>query len=127
MGSPSGPIRNITIDGNTYTVRADANPSRDLGGFTKESQINGDGTVTQKMTPKPWMLEGLTVELDDALSSQEVLQSVIDSPRDVDITATWVNGVSYGGRGTITGDLKKASQEGTADITLSGGGKLKKL
>lgn len=119
-----GSIENISIKNRLFRVAADADSNRDLGGFTNEIQPNGDGSARKIMTRKPWMLDGLTVEIDNTNQDLEFLQEVADMNDYVAMTITYVDGFSYSGRGTVSGDLQAGSNSATADISLSGPGRL---
>lgn len=120
----AGPVQDITIDGRRFTVTADNDTERDLGGMTIERMMNADSSSRKKKTPRPWKLSGLAVEVSDARSDQEFLDEVAEKDDDVPITATFANGVTYTGTGSIDGDVVYKSGGATAEISLSGGRKL---
>lgn len=121
MASPvGGSVESISINNRLFPVAADSDPTRDLGGFTVEYQSNGDGGARRIKTRKPWMLEGLTVVIDENRGDLEFLQENADGNDDVPITITLANGFTYAGVGGVTGDIKASSQSTTAEITLSG-------
>lgn len=122
--SDGGSIESVSIKNRIFSVAADADAERDLGGFTVERMSNGDGSVRRKKTRKPWMLSGLTLSIDDNNQDQEFLQGIADGEEEVAITVTYVSGITYGGTGGLEGDLKFGNQNTTADVTLAGGFKL---
>lgn len=122
--SIGGPIEAVNIAGREFSVAADADISRDLGGFSNELQSNGDGTARTIKTRKPWMLEGLTIDTDDDQNDAEFLQDIADSALNVAILVRYPSGKIYQGVGTITGDVKTSSANTTTGVTLSGPGKL---
>lgn len=126
MASVVGSLRWISLNGIKFPVAGDSDPSRDLGGYKNELMMNGDGTSRTKQEVKPWSYESLTVELDDDEGSQEYIQNLINNGTDVQVTVCHVDNTIYSGTGKVTGDLKRSTQSGTADITLSGGGELSK-
>ena len=121
-GAPS----EISIDGRIFTVAADSDITRDLGGFSKEIQMNGNGTSRDIMTRKAWMLDGCQISIDDDRGDQEFLQTIQNTPGYVPIVITYPSLISYEGEGTVSGDLGGSSQSTTATINLSGPGNLKK-
>lgn len=120
----AGPVEEITIDGRRFTVTADNDTERDLGGCTVELLPNADRTVRKKKTPKPWKLSGLSVEVSDARSDQEFLNEKAEAPELYPITVTFSSGITYSGNGTVSGDVSFKSGSSTADIELSGEDKL---
>jgi hypothetical protein len=119
-----GSIESVGIGGRTFSVAADADSNRKLGGFTNEVQSNGDGTARTIKTAEPWMVDGLQLNIDDLASDQEYLQDIADAKDFVPMDITYVSGVVYEGRGTITGDLQAGSQSTTGTVVLSGPQKL---
>ena len=124
-----GPLLDMTIThelvgSRLFTVAGDADVSTDLGGYSQAVESNGDLSARNILTPKPWMLENVSVVVDDTRGDLEYLQSVADSPINAVITVTYLSGVVRQGTGTITGDIKSSTQSATASISLSGGGRL---
>ena len=126
MGSIGGPIESVTINGRAFAIAHDAGATRDLGGFTKTVEMNGDGTARAVMERRPWLLEGLTIVTDDDRSDQEFLQDVADGPDFTDCSVTYVSGAIYSGSGTLTDAAAYDSQKGLTEIKLSGPQKLTK-
>lgn len=118
--SASGSIESCNVDGRRFSVAADADADRDLGGFTNEAQPNGDGTVRYVKTKKAWKLSGLTLSLNNNRGDQEFLQARANSLTPYPISITLVDGVVYAGVGMITGDLAGKTMPGTADVEFSG-------
>jgi hypothetical protein len=124
MATVGGSIESVGIRGRTFAVAADADGSRDIGGFTNEVQPNGDGTARLVKTRKPWMIEGLTLAVNDDRGDQEFLQEIEDGNDFVAIDITFASGSTWQGSGIVTGDLKYSGQNGTAEVVLSGEGVL---
>ena len=125
MSAIGGSIKNISIKGRSFTVAADADGNRDLGGYTNEVQSNGDKTVRVIKTVKPWMIDGLALSTDDDRDDQKFLQDVCDGKDSgddglYDCTFTFVDGNTYQGRGIINGDLKKSTKNATTTISIAG-------
>lgn len=116
----SGSIQEVTIKSRRFSVAADADSNRKLGGFESELRMNGDGTAQKKMTRVGFKLDGLTLDVIDGRGDQEFLQGIADSPDMEPVTITYVSGATYQGVGTITGELAYSSQNGTCGVTLEG-------
>ena len=115
-----GSIESISLKGRLFPVAADADASRALGGFTNEVQANGDGTARLVKKRMPWKLGGLDIEINDDRADLEYLQEIADSLDFVAISITLASGVTYQGKGTITGDIESSTEKATAGITLEG-------
>lgn len=124
MAAIGGPIQDVSIDGRLFSVAADADSGRKYGGFENEIEPNGDETVRIIKSRVPWMIDGLSLAYDDNQADLEFLQAVADSAEPVDITVTYVSGVTVEASGTIVGELKGSSKNATVPVTLGGGGKL---
>jgi hypothetical protein len=124
MSQIGGSIESIEVKGRNFSVAADADGSRKLGGDENEVQANGDGTVRVIATKTPWMLGGLTVGVDNSRGDQEFLQEIVDAHELVAVSITFADSSVYQGRGTITGELNYSSQNATCELSLAGEGKL---
>lgn len=120
MAAVGGPIESVEIDGRYFSVAADSDGNRDLGGFSNEDMPNGDGTARQIKTRKVWMIEGLALATDDLLDDQEYLQSKANQAGYFPITFTFASGSIYGGSGNISGDIKFSNQNATIPLSFSG-------
>ncbi len=117
-----GSIESVSVDGRLFPVAADAAANRNLGGFKNEVSANGNGTARLLKTRVPWMLDGLTLEIDDDRSDHEFLKKIADGSDFVDITITFASGHTYQGSGTVVDDLVYDSSKATADVKFSGPG-----
>lgn len=122
--STGGSIESVTLDGRTFSVAADAESQRKLGGFENELQANGDGTVREIKTRVAWSLDGITVDTDDAQGDAEFLQELQDRNGFYPVSITYASGVVYQGTGKIIGETPTSSQNATSAIALMGLGKL---
>lgn len=122
--STGGSIESVGLAGRTFSVAADADSQRKLGGFTNEFQSNGDGTGRNIKTREGWMIDGLALSIDDLREDQEFLQDLADQNDFFAIDITYVSGAIYNGQGMITGDMQTASTASTASVTLNGPGRL---
>jgi len=126
MSVIAGPVESCSIAGRTFPVAQDSDPSRDLGGFKSTIEMNGDGTERVIQERKPWKISGLGIQIDDDAEDQEFIQDVIDDGKPVDISITYADGNVYYAQGIVTEDTEKSAKNAIMDITLSGGGKMKK-
>lgn len=124
MASVGGSIESVSIRGRLFSVAADADTTRKLGGKESEVQPNGDGTARKIFSRVPWSIDGLTIVIDDDRGDHEFLQEVASSADWVTIVITYASGVTYQGTGTVAGEFGNASQSATAGVTLSGPGEL---
>ena len=124
MAAVGGSIESISIDSRLFPVTADADATRDLGGFTVEVQSNGDGTARILKTRKPWALGGLVVEINDDRADQEFLQRIQNGNEFVPITIKLASGVVYHAIGTLVEELEMSTQSATATISLQGPGEM---
>jgi hypothetical protein len=120
-----GSILGVSVNNRRFPVAADADSNRDLGGFTSESQPNGDGTRRRVKTRKVWMVDGVQLEIDNLRQDLEFLQAVQDGEDDVPIVFEYIDGTSYAALGNVEGDLKAASQNATGTLSFTGPGTLK--
>jgi hypothetical protein len=127
MPATGGPLETVSIAGREFRCTGDADVSRQLGGFTNERQMNGDGSSRMIKTPIPWSLGGVSIEIDDDNGDQEFIEAVKDGQDDVDITATYPSGAIYSGVGNIDGEAPYSNSSASASFDLKGGGRLKKL
>ena len=124
MASVGGSIESVTLFGRKFPVAFDADSQRKLGGFENEIQANGDGSGREIKTRTNWLVDGLTVSIDDGRGDQEFLQDLADASGLFAIGITYASGTVYQGSGQITGEMQVSSQSATAAVTLSGSGKL---
>lgn len=121
-----GSIESVGLSGRTFAVAADADSNRKLGGTENEVQMNGDGTGRLIKTRVGWMLDGLTLAVDDLRGDQEFLEDLKSRNDFFVIDVTYASGAVYSGRGQITGEMTVSSQSTTAAVTLGGPGQLTK-
>lgn len=124
MGAVGGSVASLGLAGRNFTVTADNDPSRKLGGFENEIVPNGDGSARTTKTRVPWMLSDLEIATDDTRGDQEFLQDLSDSNEDFPVTITYASGKTYQGKGQISGELPTSAAATTTAINLSGSGKL---
>lgn len=119
----SGSVESISLKGRIFPVAADADTQRKLGGYENEVLANGDGSARMKKTRVPLMISGIKVQIDDTRSDQEFLQDIQDGADFVPFSITYVSGFTYMGQAQIVGEVQYSSQDGIAELSLSGPGK----
>lgn len=119
-----GSIESVSLAGRIFSVAADADSNRKLGGKENELQMNGDGTARIIQTNVPWGLSDITVAIDDDAGDHEFLQNLSDSANFFVVTITYASGKTYQGSGKIIGELQVSSQNTTAAFSLQGAGNL---
>jgi len=124
--STGGSIESVTLAGRTFSVAADADGERELGGFSNEVSPNGDETARLLKTRMSWILGGLTLAMDDLGGDPEFLQSLRDINGFFPVSVTFASGAIYQGTGQITGDTPTATATATAAVALSGPRRLTK-
>lgn len=124
MTAIGGSIESVGLDGREFAVAADAEAQRKLGGFENEVIANGNGTARLIKTRVPLMIDGLTIEVDDARGDHEFLQELANRNDFFPISITYASGETYQGRAQIGGDLQTSSQNASASIQLTGPGLL---
>ena len=126
MAAIGGSIESISLSGRNFSVAADAEAQRKLGGFENEVMANGDGTARLIKTRVPLSIAGLTVEVDDDRGDHEFLQSLANELDFFAISITYPSGVVYQGRAQLTGEMTVSNQSSVATINLMGPGELTK-
>lgn len=124
MPAVGGSIEGVTLDGREFSVAADAESQRKLGGWENEVMANGDDTARIIKTKVPLLIDGLTLNTDDARGDAEYLQGLSDRNDFFPIAITYASGVTYQGTAQIQGELQTSSQSATTAVTLAGPGKL---
>lgn len=120
MTAVGGSLESVTIRGRRFPVAADADGTRDLGGFSNEVQPNGDGTARIVKTRKPASFGAMTVEVDDGRGDQEFLQEIADGNDFVVVAVTYASGTTWQGKAIVVDELQFSAQASTAEITLMG-------
>src|SRR5512140_2853436 len=94
----AGDIRQFTWFGKEFDIKGeDANISLDLGGYTTESSISGNGIFLSTKRRKKAVLSDVVISLDDTRKDLEFLQEKIDTAAVGPLTITLASGVTYQG------------------------------
>ncbi len=126
MAAIGGSIESISLAGRTFSVTADSDTQRKIGGFENDVQANGDGTARTIKTRVPWSVTGITIKIDDDNGDQEFLQNLTDSNNDIAVAVTYPSGAVYQGTGQITGEVQYGNSGASASLDLMGPGILTK-
>jgi hypothetical protein len=124
MAAVGGSIESVILAGRTFSVTADAETQRKLGGFENEVEANGDGTARPLKTRVTLSISGLVVAVDDFRGDDTFLQDLADGLDYFTVAVTYASGATYQGQAQIVGELQVNSQNATAAISLKGPGKL---
>lgn len=126
MSALGGSIEGVTIGGRLFPVAADTDANVKLGGKEVELAPNGDGHSAREIhTAVTWQISGLNLEIDDDRGDHEFLQDIADTPGYKPITMTMSGSRTLEGRGKVTGEIQRSTQNATATVSLSGPGKLR--
>lgn len=124
MTAVGGSIESISLGGRNFSVPADAEANRKLGGYENDVLSNGDGTGRLIKTVTPFQLDGFTVEIDDERGDHEFIQDLTDLPELFAISITYASGITFQGTGQITGETQANSQNATASLNIKGIGQI---
>lgn len=124
-----GSLQEVSIAGRIFSVAADSETSRKLGGFETEVQMNGDASSRNVQTRVAWTTGALTLSCDETRADQDFLQDCADgvgADKDGYFTVTVTDAANFTrrGRGRPTGEITFNSMNSTVSLTLSGPGKL---
>ena len=124
MTAIGGSIESVTLEGREFSVAADAEAQRKLGGWENEVAANGNGTARLIKTRVPLSLDGVTVNIDDSRGDHEYLQDLANRNDFFTIAISYASGITYQGTAQLVGETSSSSQNATAPISLSGPGVL---
>jgi len=117
----AGDIRQLTWFGKEFDIKGeDSNVSIDLGGYSTESTVSGNGIFLSTKRRKKAVLSDVVISIDDTRKDLEFLQDKIDTSAVGPLTITLASGVTYQGSMALTGELKKSTGDGTASVTFEG-------
>ena len=124
MTAIGGSIESVTLEGREFSVAADAEAQRKLGGWENEVAANGNGTARLIKTRVPLSLDGVVVNIDDSRGDHEYLQDLANRNDFFTIAISYASGITYQGTAQLVGETSSSSQNATAPISLSGPGVL---
>ncbi len=124
MVAIGGSIEEVSLAGRIFSVPADVDTGRKLGGFENEFQANGNGTGRLIKTRTGWAIDGLLVQIDDTSDDEDFLKDLADRADFFPITVNYVSGAVRQGSGQIVGENPTASQAASKAISLMGPGEL---
>ena len=126
MPAIGGSIESVTLGGRLFSVAADAEAQRKLGGFENEVLANGDGSARLIKTRVPLSLAGLTIVIDDSRGDQEFLQGLANLTDYFVLLVVYASGFAYQASAQLIGENPASSQAATAAIDLMGPGEFTK-
>ncbi len=117
----AGDIAQLMIQGRELDVKGeDANVNIDLGGFSNEAGISGNGTMHVTQRRKVAGFSDCPVSIDDERQDLEYLQAIVDLGLLVPVTITLASAITYAGSLIPVGDLAKATGDGTLSLEMRG-------
>jgi len=109
------------IKGREFDVKGeDANVNIDLGGYSDEAGINGNGTMHIMQRRKVAGFSDCPVSIDDTRQDLEYLQDLANTGELAPTTITLASGITYAGPLLPIGDLAKATGDGTLSLEMRG-------
>lgn len=119
-----GSIESVTLEGRIFSVAADADGQRKLGGFENAVESNGDGSARLIKTRVPAMLSGITLSIDDTRGDHEYLQDLANRNDFFAAAMTLASGAVWQGRLQITDEINYSTTNTVATVSLAGPGTL---
>jgi hypothetical protein len=119
MSAVGGSSIDITINGRSFGISADADIAQSLKNYENEVRSNGDGSIRIIKKIVPQMLESLVLSIDDSNADMEFLSATYDSLSQFDFAVRFPSGVIYTGRGVFTGDMKRQTENAAAEVSIS--------
>lgn len=117
----AGDIRQFMVQGRELDVKGeDANVNIDLGGFSNEAGINGNGSMHVTQRRKLAGFSDCPISIDDSRQDLEYIQGIINAGELVPVTITLASGITYSGSLIPIGDLAKATGDGTLSLEMRG-------
>lgn len=122
MTAVGGSLQSVSLNGRIFSITADADASRKIGGWENEVEANGDGTARIIKTRVPLSMEGLVLSIDESRGDAEYLQDLQNFKDFFPIAITYASGVTWMAAAIVTGEVPVSSQSSTAEISLKGPG-----
>jgi hypothetical protein len=117
----AGDITQLLWFGRELEVKGeDSNVNINLGGFSAETGINGNGGLYVTNRRKKASITDVPISIDDVNKDLEFLQSKVDAKELGPLAITLASGVTYSGSMMLVGDLGKATGDGTSTVSFEG-------
>lgn len=119
-----------TLGDGTIFAKSNEDSTFDLGGFRSNDDaemVDGAGVMIDQINRKRWKFS-VVVSWD--MNSANELEKIVDlagSPVQADWTISSINGTVWGAQGKPVGDYEGNGNNPTFTLTISGGGKMKKI
>lgn len=121
MNIKAGDIRQLLVQGRELDVKGgDANVNIDLGGFSGEAGVAGNGNVYGTLRRKIPGFSDAPVIIDDEKKDLEFIQGLSNSGELVPVSLTLASGKVYTGSLFVVGDIMKATGDGTMTLEMRG-------
>jgi hypothetical protein len=118
MAAIGGSIEEITLDDRPFTLAADSEAARILGGYENEVLPNGNRTSRLIKKIKQGGFDGMRLSCDNDRGDQEYVQDLANAKRFFRMHLTGTDGTVYQGRCQITGDIQYDYQTATLTVNL---------
>lgn len=105
MSATGGSIRELSLEGRNFSVPADTDSPRKVGGSENDVEPNGDGTARLIKIITTAGLDSLAVSCDDARGDQEFVQALADTNDFFTGSITYANGTTWSGALQIVGEV----------------------
>jgi len=116
-----GDIRQLMVKGREFDVKGeDANVNIDLGGYSNEMGLNGNGVSHVVQRRKVAGFSDCPISVDDTRQDLEYLQDIANTGELAPTTITLASGITYSGSLLPIGDLAKATGDGTLSLEMRG-------
>jgi hypothetical protein len=118
-----------TVGSGVLYPKAAEDNTFDLGGFNSAddaNMIDGGGNMIDQLNRKRWKVVSLIVNDMNTKLDLEKVEAMAASPVQADWTFSHINGTIYVGTGKPVGDKELNVNQATFQLTVAGGGKLKK-
>jgi hypothetical protein len=117
----AGDIRQLTINGREYDVKAgDASVEIDLGGFENTADLGGNGSLQVTQRRMTAGFSACPISIDDVRKDLEALVAISNAGTPVPVNITIASGMVYSGQLVLVGDFKKNTGDGTCAIEMRG-------
>jgi len=109
------------VKGREFDVKGeDANVNIDLGGYSNEMGLNGNGVSHVVQRRKVAGFSDCPISVDDTRQDLEYLQDIANTGELAPTTITLASGITYSGSLLPIGDLAKATGDGTLSLEMRG-------
>jgi len=119
-----------TLGTGTIFAKSQEDSTFDLGGYRSNddaAMVDGGGNMIDQINQVRWKFSVAVSWDGNSANELDKIVALAGSPVTADWTISHINGVVWGGNGKPVGDYEGNGNASTFTLTLSGGGKLKKI